>query len=209
MPGELAGHAGYGCGGEWMAASTCLSFTYSTNEGPLSTANRFVLLLFLRYRSSSMSSRSACLLFAAALLGAPLTAGAQDTREAALEQIRSEKAAALSRYTPKKLEKWMLWVEDAKPFEKLAPHDGFYLQYRIQVEADRRRPRRRRRLAARSLQPQRAAGARRRHLDAQLSDAPGRLLAAVPRSGTGSRSEGTRSTGTIRRKISGASGRTR
>ncbi len=76
-----------------------------------------------------MSSRSACLLFAAALLGAPLTAGAQDTREAALEQIRSEKAAALSEYTPKKLEKWMLWVEDAKPFEKLAPHDGFYLQY--------------------------------------------------------------------------------
>ena len=63
------------------------------------------------------------------MLGAPLTAGAQDTREAALEQIRSEKAAALSESTPKKLEKWMLWVEDAKPFEKLAPHDGFYLQY--------------------------------------------------------------------------------
>jgi outer membrane protein assembly factor BamA len=76
-----------------------------------------------------MSSRTAGLLVAAMLLGASATAGAQETRQEALEQARSAKAAALEDYTPKKLEKWMLWVEDAEPFKKIAPHDGFYLQY--------------------------------------------------------------------------------
>ena len=54
---------------------------------------------------------------------------AQETREAALEDRRAEKARALQPYEPGKLEKWMLWFEDVDPIGKLSPHDGFYLQY--------------------------------------------------------------------------------
>jgi hypothetical protein len=61
------------------------------------------------------------------LCGRP--AAAQDTREAALEQQRAERARALEPYKPGKLEKWMLWFEDVDPLHKIAPHDGFYLQY--------------------------------------------------------------------------------
>ena len=67
------------------------------------------------------------LLSALALLPSPLVA--QDTREAMLEQQRAEKAKSLEPYKPGKLEKWMLWFEDAHPLTKIAPHDGFYLQY--------------------------------------------------------------------------------
>jgi outer membrane protein assembly factor BamA len=56
-------------------------------------------------------------------------AAAQDTREATLEQQRADKGKALESYKPGKLEKWMLWFEDVDPLNKLAPHDGFYLQY--------------------------------------------------------------------------------
>jgi outer membrane protein assembly factor BamA len=56
-------------------------------------------------------------------------AAAQETREAALEQQRAERARSLETYHPGKLERWMLWFEDTNPINKLAPHDGFYLQY--------------------------------------------------------------------------------
>jgi outer membrane protein assembly factor BamA len=58
---------------------------------------------------------------------APLLA--QDTREAILEQQRAEKARVLEPYKQGKLEKWMLWFEEADPIRKVGPHDGFYLQY--------------------------------------------------------------------------------
>jgi hypothetical protein len=61
------------------------------------------------------------------LLSSP--AVAQETREATLEQQRAEKAQTLHPYRPGKLEKWMLWFEDVDPIQKVAPHDGFYLQY--------------------------------------------------------------------------------
>jgi outer membrane protein assembly factor BamA len=60
---------------------------------------------------------------------APASLSAQETRAAVLEQRRAEKATTLQPYTPGKLEKWMLWFEDVDPIRKIAPHDGFYLQY--------------------------------------------------------------------------------
>lgn len=58
-----------------------------------------------------------------------LPAAAQESRTAALEQLRADKAKSLEPYKPGKLEKWMLWFEDVDPIRKVAPHDGFYLQY--------------------------------------------------------------------------------
>jgi len=54
---------------------------------------------------------------------------AQDTREAVLAQQRAEKAKALKPYEGGKLERAMLWFEAVDPIKKIAPHDGFYLQY--------------------------------------------------------------------------------
>ncbi len=88
---------------------------------------------FLRYRSDSMSLRPiACGALLSLVTALPNVVLAQDTREASLEQLRSEKAGKLTVYEPKKLEKWMLWVEDVDPLRKIAPHDGFYLQYGFQ-----------------------------------------------------------------------------
>jgi len=58
-----------------------------------------------------------------------IPAAAQETREAELEKQRAERAQSLETYKPGKLEKWMLWFEDVDPINKIAPHDGFYLQY--------------------------------------------------------------------------------
>jgi hypothetical protein len=52
-----------------------------------------------------------------------------DTREAQLAQQRAEKAKTLKPYEGGKLERAMLWFEDADPIRKISPHDGFYLQY--------------------------------------------------------------------------------
>jgi outer membrane protein assembly factor BamA len=76
-----------------------------------------------------MSSRPAAFLVVLSCLVKPVQLAAQDTREAALEQKRSAKAATLQVYEPGKLEKWMVWVEETDPLRKIAPHDGFYLQY--------------------------------------------------------------------------------
>jgi Omp85 superfamily domain len=65
----------------------------------------------------------------ASVLPAAAQAQENDTRVAALEQRRAEKAGALAEYKPGKLEKWMLWFEESDPLGKIAPHDGFYLQY--------------------------------------------------------------------------------
>ena len=100
-----------------------------------------------------MSRRTAVLAVALALALCPRALVAQDTREATLAQQRAEKAKSLAPYEGGKLERTMLWIEDVDPLRKIAPHDGFYLQVRVQVEAGRRRRRPRRRLAPRPLQP--------------------------------------------------------
>jgi outer membrane protein assembly factor BamA len=77
-----------------------------------------------------MRSRSAAAVVTVlSLLVGPASLAAQETREAALEQKRAEKATSLQTYKAGKLEKWMLWFEEADPIHKIAPHDGFYLQY--------------------------------------------------------------------------------
>ena len=76
-----------------------------------------------------MSRRTAV---AALTLALALRAGAllaQDTREATLAEQRAEKARTLEPYKGGKLERTMLWFEAADPMRKIAPHDGFYLQY--------------------------------------------------------------------------------
>jgi hypothetical protein len=52
-----------------------------------------------------------------------------DSRTAALEAERVKRATDLRAYEPGKLEKWMLWFENADPIGKIAPYNGFYLQY--------------------------------------------------------------------------------
>ncbi|HET9013793.1 MAG TPA: hypothetical protein VFN38_18340, partial [Gemmatimonadaceae bacterium] len=76
-----------------------------------------------------MSLRASSVFVAFTLASGSGTALAQETREEALERTRREKAQALRPYEAGKLEKWMLWFEDADPLGKIAPHDGFYLQY--------------------------------------------------------------------------------
>jgi hypothetical protein len=76
-----------------------------------------------------MSRRTAVLAIALALSLGPRAVLAQDTREATLAQQRAEKAKSLTTYRGGKLERTMLWVEDVDPLRKIAPHDGFYLQY--------------------------------------------------------------------------------
>ena len=74
-----------------------------------------------------MYLRSAAVLLATALSSSVVQA--QDTREAALEQQRAERAKALTAYEPGKIERALLWFEEVDPITKIAPHDGFYLQY--------------------------------------------------------------------------------
>jgi Omp85 superfamily domain len=64
---------------------------------------------------------------AGALTPGPLQA--QDTRESVLEQQRAERAKKLIVYEPGKLEKALLWIERVDPAARLAPHDGFYVEY--------------------------------------------------------------------------------
>jgi outer membrane protein assembly factor BamA len=81
--------------------------------------------------SVSMSLRPAVALLLTLSLY-PTVLLAQDTRTGSLEEQRAEKAKSLTPYKPGKLEKWMLWYEDIDPIAKIAPHDGFYLQYGFQ-----------------------------------------------------------------------------
>lgn len=59
----------------------------------------------------------------------PCVAGAQETRTAILERQRAEKRASLQPYEPGKLEKWMLWYEDADLKSRISPHNGFFVRY--------------------------------------------------------------------------------
>jgi outer membrane protein assembly factor BamA len=83
---------------------------------------------------TTMTSRLAgvALLIAFTLRPTPLLA--QDTREAALERQRAEKAKQVEPYKPGKLEGALLWYQRVNPIEKVAPHNGFYAQYGYQFK---------------------------------------------------------------------------
>ncbi|CAN5888558.1 hypothetical protein BH18ACI5_BH18ACI5_21350 [soil metagenome] len=71
--------------------------------------------------------RSATILLA--VLALPRCAVAQETRAEAIEKQRSEKATQLKSYEPTRLEKTLLYVEESNPLTRLAPYNGFYIQY--------------------------------------------------------------------------------
>lgn len=54
---------------------------------------------------------------------------AQETRADILARQRAEKAAQLQPYEAKGLEKTLLWVEETDPLTRIAPHNGFFIQY--------------------------------------------------------------------------------
>jgi outer membrane protein assembly factor BamA len=64
-----------------------------------------------------------------ALTAIPGPASAQDTRAAVLEQQRAEKAKQLEPYTPNRLEKLLLVVDAENPIARIAPHNGFFVEY--------------------------------------------------------------------------------
>src|SRR5919106_6751205 len=61
--------------------------------------------------------------------GLPGLAEAQDSRAAALEQQRAEKASLLKPYEPKKLEKLVINAEEGKLRRMIAPHNGLFAEY--------------------------------------------------------------------------------
>jgi outer membrane protein assembly factor BamA len=58
---------------------------------------------------------------------APLAA--QDTRTDLIAREQTEKSTRLEPYTPKRLEKWLLWYEETDPLTKVAPQNGFFVEY--------------------------------------------------------------------------------
>jgi outer membrane protein assembly factor BamA len=54
---------------------------------------------------------------------------AQDTREAVLDRQRAEKAATLQPYEPGRLEKLLLVVDAENPLARIAPYNGFFVEY--------------------------------------------------------------------------------
>ena len=60
---------------------------------------------------------------------ATVPVSAQDTRAEVVARQRAEKAAQLQPYEAKGLEKALLWVEETDPLRKIAPHNGFFVQY--------------------------------------------------------------------------------
>jgi outer membrane protein assembly factor BamA len=64
-----------------------------------------------------------------ALTAIPGPASAQDTRAAVLEQRRAEKAKQLEPYRPNRLEKLLLVVDAENPIARIAPHNGFFVEY--------------------------------------------------------------------------------
>lgn len=66
---------------------------------------------------------------AIATLAVAVPAAAQETRAEILARQRAEKATQLRPYEPKGLEKTLLWIEETEPLRKIAPYNGFYVQY--------------------------------------------------------------------------------
>ena len=59
-------------------------------------------------------------------------AAAQESRSQLLEEQRANKASQLQVYEPKRVEKALLWFEETDPLTKIAPHNGFFVQYGYQ-----------------------------------------------------------------------------
>lgn len=56
-------------------------------------------------------------------------ASAQETRTQILVERRAEKAGELKPYQPTGVEKLLLWIEETDPLARIAPYNGFYVQY--------------------------------------------------------------------------------
>ncbi len=69
------------------------------------------------------------LLCAGVTLGVAAPASGQDTRAEVLARQRAEKAAQLQTYKPTSLEKTLQWIEKNDPLLKIAPQNGFYIEY--------------------------------------------------------------------------------
>jgi hypothetical protein len=54
---------------------------------------------------------------------------AQESRAAAIEQMRADKAANLHPYEPGRLERTLLYIEREDPLRKIAPRNGFFVEY--------------------------------------------------------------------------------
>jgi outer membrane protein assembly factor BamA len=67
--------------------------------------------------------------FAVLMVAVTAPLSAQDTRADLLARERAAKAATLEPYTPTRLEKWLLWYEETDPLTKIAPHNGFFVEY--------------------------------------------------------------------------------
>ena len=75
-----------------------------------------------------MRFRSLPLVFAWLLLGA-LPLCAQESRAELLERQRAEKAKTVTPYEASGVESALVWVERQNPLVKIAPYNGFYIQY--------------------------------------------------------------------------------
>jgi hypothetical protein len=65
----------------------------------------------------------------AVALASPAVTYAQDSRTASIEKLRAEKAAALQPYQPGTIERALLFIERNDPLRKIAPRNGFFVQY--------------------------------------------------------------------------------
>jgi len=94
-----------------------------TGAVPVAPVRRLALML-----SNRMLLRGS-LTSAALVLVAAVPLAAQETRAEVLARQRAEKASQLEAYQPQKLEKALLWIEEHDPLKKIAPHNGFFVQY--------------------------------------------------------------------------------
>ena len=65
----------------------------------------------------------------AVALASPAVTYAQDSRTASIEKLRAEKAAVLQPYQPGNIERALLFIEREDPLRKIAPRNGFFVQY--------------------------------------------------------------------------------
>jgi outer membrane protein assembly factor BamA len=74
-----------------------------------------------------LSTLSICLVLTAGVVAS--SASAQETRADVISRQRAEKANDLRPYQPTRLEKGLLWYEETDPLTKIAPHNGFFVEW--------------------------------------------------------------------------------
>ena len=62
-------------------------------------------------------------------ISAVLPTSAQETRAEIVEKERAEKAKQLQTYEPGKIERALIYFERSNPLAKIAPRNGFYIEY--------------------------------------------------------------------------------